>query len=71
MGKRDPAYDLAGVLSSFGEAFFKQCIDLYPNGVQIAERVKFYRSTFALQEALHRVEHNDSIAFEAGIKQYR
>ncbi|MFC4408944.1 phosphotransferase family protein [Chungangia koreensis] len=70
-GLGDPAYDLAGILSSFGEDFYRLCLSLYPNGEEISERVKFYRSTFALQEALHGIEHNDEEAFEAGIKNYR
>ena len=70
-GLGDPAYDLAGILSSYGEDFFNQCIALYPNGKEIAQRVHFYRSTFALQEALHGVDNNDAEAFENGIKAYR
>lgn len=70
-GLGDPAYDLAGIFSSYGEDFFNMCIHLYPNGTEISERVKFYRSTFALQEALHGVENNDIHAFENGIKDYR
>jgi aminoglycoside 2''-phosphotransferase len=70
-GIGDPAYDFAGILSSYGEDFFNMCLDLYPNGTEIAERVRFYRSTFALQEALHGVENDDAAAFENGIKAYR
>jgi len=70
-GLGDPAYDLAGILSSYGEEFFEICTKLYPNGRQISERVHFYRSTFALQEALHGIDHNDSEAFEDGIKEFR
>jgi aminoglycoside 2''-phosphotransferase len=70
-GIGDPAYDFAGILSSYGEEFFNMCLNLYPNGTEIAERVKFYRSTFALQEALHGVENDDVEAFENGIKAYR
>lgn len=70
-GIGDPAYDFAGILSSYGEAFFNRCLDSYPNGTEIAERVRFYRSTFALQEALHGVENDDLEAFENGIKAYR
>ncbi|GLC89031.1 phosphotransferase family protein [Lysinibacillus piscis] len=70
-GLGDPAYDFAGILSSYGEDFFNTCIRLYPNGNEIAERVRFYQSTFALQEALHGVEHNDKEAFESGINDYR
>ncbi|WP_337990581.1 aminoglycoside phosphotransferase family protein [Lysinibacillus sp. JNUCC 51] len=70
-GLGDPAYDFAGILSSYGEKFFEMCINLYPNGNEISERVKFYKSTFALQEALHGIENDDRQAFESGIKDYR
>jgi len=70
-GLGDPAYDLAGILSSYGEDFYNRCINLYPNGTDITKRVKFYKSTFALQEALHGIENNDVLAFENGIKDYR
>ncbi|KGA80533.1 aminoglycoside phosphotransferase [Lysinibacillus fusiformis] len=70
-GLGDPAYDFAGILSSYGEEFFDMCITLYPNGHEISERVKFYKSTFALQEALHGIENGDRQAFEAGIKDYK
>ncbi|WP_036117077.1 phosphotransferase family protein [Lysinibacillus sphaericus] len=70
-GLGDPAYDFAGILSSYGEDFLDMCINLYPNGDEISERVKFYKSTFALQEALHGIENGDRQAFEDGIKDYR
>ncbi|MEH7441432.1 aminoglycoside phosphotransferase family protein [Bacillus sp. JJ1122] len=69
-GLGDPAYDFAGLLSSYGEEFFEQCIRLYPGGEEIKERVMFYKSTFALQEALHGIENNDEQAFKNGIKAY-
>ncbi|ATP39939.1 aminoglycoside phosphotransferase [Solibacillus sp. R5-41] len=70
-GLGDPAYDFAGILSSYGEDFLDMCINLYPNGDAISERVKFYKSTFALQEALQGIDNNDRQAFECGIKEYR
>lgn len=70
-GIGDPAYDFAGICSSYGEDFFELCLGLYPNGSTISERVKFYQSTFALQEALHGIVHNDQEAFECGIRDYR
>jgi aminoglycoside 2''-phosphotransferase len=70
-GIGDPAYDFAGILSSYGDDFFNRCIELYPDGQEIAERVHFYKSTFALQDALHGIVHDDHQAFEAGIKSYR
>ncbi|WP_423410741.1 phosphotransferase family protein [Heyndrickxia sp. MSNUG] len=69
-GLGDPAYDFAGILSSYSEDFFEQCIRLYPGGKEIKERVLFYKSTFALQEALHGIENNDEQAFKNGIKAY-
>lgn len=70
-GLGDPAYDFAGIHSSYGKDFFDMCINLYPNGDKISERVKFYKSTFALQEALHGIENDDKQAFESGMKDYR
>ncbi|WP_226674861.1 phosphotransferase family protein [Mesobacillus jeotgali] len=70
-GIGDPAYDFAGLLSSYGEDFFNRCIHQYPNGKEVAKRVHFYKSTFALQEALHGIENDDRQAFEAGIQNYR
>jgi aminoglycoside 2''-phosphotransferase len=70
-GIGDPAYDFAGILASYGKDFFDLCIDKYPNGKEISERVAFYKSTFALQEALHGVENHDREAFENGLKEYR
>lgn len=69
-GLGDPAYDLAGLLSAYGEVFFRRCVALYSNGDEMAERAFFYRSTFALQEALHGIEHNDREAFESGMRGY-
>ena len=70
-GIGDPAYDFAGILSSYGEEFFNMCVGQYPNGEEIAKRVHFYKSTFALQEALHGIENEDRQAFENGIENYR
>ncbi len=70
-GLGDPAYDFAGIRSSYGEDFYNMCINLYPEGSEISERVMFYRSTFALQEALHGFDNDDLKAFENGLKDYR
>ena len=69
-GLGDPAYDFAGLLSCYGEDFFNLCLRNYPDGDGISDRVKFYRSTFALQEALHGIENNDEQAFKNGISSY-
>ncbi|MFC7782988.1 MULTISPECIES: phosphotransferase family protein [unclassified Rossellomorea] len=67
----DPAYDFAGLLSSYGEPFVRRCLEMYQNGDRIFARMNFYRGTFALQEALHGVENDDPEAFESGMKGYR
>lgn len=67
----DPAYDFAGLLASYGRPFVENCLKLYPAGEHILERIDFYKSTFALQEALHGIENKDPRAFENGIKEYR
>ena len=67
----DPAYDFAGLLASYGNPFIKRCLNLYPEGDKVLERMNFYKSTFALQEALHGIENNDKEAFENGIRAYR
>ncbi|MTD31248.1 hypothetical protein [Planomicrobium sp. YIM 101495] len=59
------------ILSSYGEAFFDLCLNFYPHKEGTAGRVAFYRSTFALQEALHGIEHGGEEAFESGISAYR
>ena len=41
-GLGNPAYDFAGILSSYGEEFFEMCINLYPYGNEISERVNDY-----------------------------
>ncbi|KZD35509.1 MULTISPECIES: phosphotransferase family protein [Bacillus cereus group] len=66
----DPAYDFAGILASYGEEFLQLFEAYYPNLEVIQERMYFYKSTFALQEALFGVLNNDKKAFEAGIARY-
>lgn len=66
----DPAYDFAGILASYGEEFLQLFEAYYPNLEAIKKRMYFYKSTFALQEALFGVLNNDKKAFEAGIAQY-
>ena len=70
-GLGDPAYDFAGLLSGYGEQFVRQCGKAYPEVESFLDRVRFYKGTFALLEALFGVENGDEAAFEAGIAQYR
>ncbi|MEC0017630.1 phosphotransferase [Bacillus anthracis] len=66
----DPAYDFAGILAGYGEGFLQFFSAYYPNLEEVKERIYFYKSTFALQEALFGVINNDKEAFEAGIAQF-
>lgn len=68
-GLGDPAVDVAAALSgprAFVEELRTRC-DLLPAA---DGRVRFYRGTFLLQEALHGVEHDDPEAFRSGIAPY-
>ena len=69
-GVGDPAYDFAGLLSCYGERFIQRCCDTYPGLDSILPRVRFYRGTFALLEALFGAENDDLKAFESGIAAY-
>jgi aminoglycoside 2''-phosphotransferase len=70
-GLGDPAYDLAGLLSSYGEVFVRRCWKVYPEIESFMDRVRFYQGTFALEEALFGVENGDQAAFEHGIAKYK
>lgn len=69
----DPAYDIASLMGTFGYglAFVEDMIPYYPAIESYIKRALLYKKTFALQEALYGVEHEDDAAFEAGIKGYR
>lgn len=70
-GLGDPAYDLAGLLSCYGEAFVKRCWKVYPEIESLMDRVRFYQGTLALEEALFGIENDDPAAFKSGIEKYR
>lgn len=69
-GLGDPAYDFAGLLSSYGTGFLRRCGRVYPELEGFLPRVRFYQGTFALYEALFGVEHGDDQAYRAGMAQY-
>jgi aminoglycoside 2''-phosphotransferase len=69
-GLGDPAYDFAGLLSGYGENLVQRCAISYPEIDSFLPRIRFYRGTFALLEALFGVENGDDAAFQAGIEQY-
>jgi aminoglycoside 2''-phosphotransferase len=66
----DPAYDFAGLLSSYGERFLTNCARTYPEINNFLPRVRFYLDTFALLEALFGAEHDDQSAYDAGMEKY-
>ena len=65
----DPAFDIASI-SSCGEAFMSHFREFYPNIEALEARARFYKSTFALQQALWAIRSNDKGAFEDGIAAY-
>lgn len=68
-GLGDPAVDIASAMT-LGDAFFGRFHVLYPEIESMLERARFYRSTYALMEALHGAKFGDEEAFESGISAY-
>jgi aminoglycoside 2''-phosphotransferase len=66
----DGAYDVAGLLACYGESFVVHCAKVYPEIQGFIHRARFYRKTFALEEALFGIEHGDEAAFRSGIAGY-
>jgi len=69
-GLGDAATDMAGLLSSFGEAFLARCARYYPEIEAASGRMRFYYGTFALQEALFGIENGDDEAFASGMETF-
>jgi aminoglycoside 2''-phosphotransferase len=63
----DPAIDYAALSASYGEDFLRIVAELNPDIHVMMERVRFYKGTFALQEALFGLEHGDDNAFRSGL----
>jgi aminoglycoside 2''-phosphotransferase len=53
-----------------GDKFVNLVLMAYPQLHSCLSRARFYAGTFALQEALWGMEHDDSEAFERGIARY-
>ncbi|HEV8636338.1 MAG TPA: aminoglycoside phosphotransferase family protein [Chloroflexota bacterium] len=68
-GVGDPAVDFAA-LPWTPPPFFEGLTAAYPDVALAPDRVRFYRGTFALQEALFGAEEGDEAAFRAGIAPY-
>lgn len=69
-GLGDPALDVAAAMT-FGESFFNYFYAAYPQLDSLIERARFYKGTFALQEALYGLKYGDAQAFERGIAAYK
>jgi aminoglycoside 2''-phosphotransferase len=71
-GIGDPAVDLGAMIGPFGygEQFLRWAGAEYPGLDRLVERARLYAGTFALQEALHGVEHGDEDAFRRGMAPY-
>jgi aminoglycoside 2''-phosphotransferase len=65
----DPAYDIASI-STCGNAFLQRICKVYPEAQAMLERATFYRSTFALLQALYGLRDGDHASFEDGIAEY-
>jgi aminoglycoside 2''-phosphotransferase len=66
----DPAADIAST-SCYGEPFLARFSTAYPEIESMLERARFYKGTFALQEALHGVRNDDRQAFASGMAEYK
>lgn len=71
-GLGDPALDIAYLIAPFG--YGEKIIDRlaldYPLDDDLLARARFYVSTFALQEALYGIEHDNTRAFNLGLAGY-
>ena len=65
----DPAIDIAAV-STLGDGLFGRFAATYPAVESMLPRARFYRGTYALQEALHGFKSGDREAYEAGMASY-
>ena len=68
-GLGDPAVDIAAAMT-FGDTFFAHYHAAYPGLSELLDRAHFYKGTFALQEALYGVKHDDPRALARGIAPY-
>ncbi len=68
-GLGDPAVDIASI-TCFGPQFFQRLYNRYPEIETMLDRARFYKGTYALQEALHGAKNEDQEAFEAGMANY-
>lgn len=63
----DAAIDYAALYASYGGGFFQRVMKLNSEIRDMMGRVRFYKGTFALQEALFGLEQGDDDAFRSGL----
>jgi aminoglycoside 2''-phosphotransferase len=68
-GMGDPAQDI-GAVWSLGDSFMERFFTFYPEIQQTIPRVKFIRSTYALQQALYALRDGNKEDFDDGIQDY-
>lgn len=66
----DPAVDAAAI-EHMGEEFYGEMLHEYPAMAEMRPRVRFFQSTYGLQEALNALRDGDQGLFEEAIAQYR
>lgn len=65
----DPAVDVAAA-STIADRLVEEMLPWYPEVAEMLPRARFYRGTFALQEALFGAENGDAAALHAGLEGY-
>ena len=70
-GVGDPAQDLGALLASYGEPFVARVCHHYPALRLGLRRARFYKSNYALIQALYALRDGDEEEFEDGISAYR
>ncbi len=67
----DPAQEVGALMSSYGEAFLERVLVRYPELRASLRRAQFFRTNYALMEALYGLRDNNPDDFQNGIKDYR
>ncbi len=68
-GAGDMAQDV-GALLGYGESFMERCYAVYPEMRETLKRVRFFRTTYALQQALYALRDGNREDFEDGMREY-
>ena len=66
----DQVENFAGLLISYGAAFYQHGCAIYPAIETALPRAEFYIGTFALQETLFGFDNDDQEAYQAGMEKY-